>query len=159
MVDPSLKKPELLLHVCCIGCGAHVGRTLNNEFDFHLYFYNPNIFPAAEYEKRLAETERVAGGFFLPLIVGEYDHAAWLEDVKGRENDPEKGGRCYICYRHRLLSAAKSAKERGYGFFSTTLTVSPHKDARAIDEIGLDLSRKWGVEFLNRDFKKGDGFK
>lgn len=153
------QKPKLLLHICCAGCGAYASESLKKNFDITLYFYNPNIFPESEYEKRLAETEKIAGRFNLNLIAGEYEHAIWLDKVKGRENDPERGERCRICYKDRLESAAKVARAKEFDFFATTLTVSPHKDARAISKIACCLSKTYGVKFLDKDFKKQGGFK
>ena len=153
------KKPKLLLHICCIACGAHVGRMLEEEFAVCLYFYNPNIFPESEYRKRLAEVEMIARKLSLPLMTGDYDHALWLKSVRGHENDEEKGERCRICYEERLLGTVKMAQEKGFDLFSTTLTISPHKDAGLISRIGNDLSKKWDIGFLDRDFKKKDGFK
>ncbi len=152
-------KPKIFLHVCCIGCGAYVASTLTDEYDVTLYFFNPNIYPRSEYELRLRETEKVAKRLGLDLITGEYDHSHWLKAIAGYENDQEKGERCRICYRLRMEEAAAQAKVRGFGIFTTTLTVSPHKDAKAIMAIGSELASVFGVEFLARDFKKQDGFR
>ncbi|MFA6394093.1 MAG: epoxyqueuosine reductase QueH [Patescibacteria group bacterium] len=153
------KKPTLLLHVCCIGCGAYVSRTLKNEFKVSLLYYNPNIFPAEEYKKRLEETKRIAKKFRLPLLTEEYDHKKWLKKVKGLEKEPEKGKRCLVCYEDRLTAAARLAKEKKLEYFTSTLTVSPYKDAKAINEIGKKLEKKYKVKFYQADFKKNDGFK
>lgn len=152
-------KPKLLLHICCVGCGAFVSRLLAKDFQVTLYFYNPNISPVSEYELRLAETKKIAGIFGFKLLIGEYKHDEWLESVKGHEQDPEKGERCLICYRERLEKTAKLARGSGFAYFASTLTVSPHKLAREINAIGEELALKYGVKFLNRDFKKQDGFK
>jgi predicted adenine nucleotide alpha hydrolase (AANH) superfamily ATPase len=153
------EKPKLLLHICCVGCGAYVSRTLKNEFKVSLLYYNPNIFPAEEYKKRLEETERIAKKFRLPLLTEEYDHKKWLKKVKGLEKEPEKGKRCLVCYTDRLTAAARAAKEKNLEYFTSTLTVSPHKDAKAINEIGKKLEKKYKVRFYQADFKKNDGFK
>lgn len=147
-------KPKLLLHVCCIGCGAFVSRLLAKDFQVTLFFYNPNIFPAAEYELRLMETKKIAKKFGFKLLVGDYVHDEWLKLVKGHEQDPEKGERCLLCYRERLEKTAKLAGDSGYHYFASTLTVSPHKLAQEINAIGTELEAKYGVKFLNRDFKK-----
>jgi len=152
-------KPKLLLHICCVGCGAFVSQTLAAYFQVTLFFYNPNIYPDNEYELRLAETKKVAKKFGFKLLIGEYAHEEWLKLVKGRELDREKGERCLICYRERLTRTAKLARESGFTYFASTLTVSPHKLAQEINAIGLELALKYGVKFLNRDFKKQDGFK
>ncbi|MFA6106592.1 MAG: epoxyqueuosine reductase QueH [Patescibacteria group bacterium] len=158
-VKPELNKPKLLLHICCIGCGAFVSQSLKDEFKITLFYYNPNIFPVEEYEKRLEETRRIAKKFRLPLLAGEYDHKKWLKKIKGLEKEPEKGKRCLVCYRDRLTMAARTAKEKGDDFFTSTLTVSPHKDAKAINAIGRKLEKKYKVKFYEADFKKNDGFK
>jgi len=163
---------KLLLHVCCIGCGAYVLELLKSEYDITLYFYNPNIEPRAEYDKRLQEAKKVTESTLLfasPLIRGEegkgvfvegdYENKRWHELVRGHEQDPERGERCRICYRARLEKTAQYASEHNFNFFTTTLTISPHKDAEAINKIGLELGEKYGVNFLARDFKKQDGFK
>jgi predicted adenine nucleotide alpha hydrolase (AANH) superfamily ATPase len=152
-------KPKLLLHICCVGCGAFVSRELTKDFQVTLYFYNPNISPAAEYELRLAETKKIAKRFGYKLLPAGYDHDAWLKLVSGHEQDPEKGARCLICYRERLDKTAKIAQESGFAYFASTLTVSPHKLAGEINAIGEECALKYGVKFLNRDFKKQDGFK
>ena len=153
------EKPKLLLHICCAGCGASVARELEEEYSVTLFFYNPNIFPKSEYEKRLRETKKIASYLKMPLIVSDYDHNGWLINVEGLAREPEKGKRCIICYRQRLKSTREEARRKGFNYFSTTLTVSPHKDARKIIEIGNSLAIKPELLFLARDFKKKDGFK
>ena len=162
------KKPKLLLHICCAGCGAYVSQLLKQSFNVTLYFYNPNIYPESEYNKRLTEIKRIAKKFGLNLIIGKYNHKKWLKLIKGHEHDPEKGERCLMCYGNRLKSAVKVAKEKKFNYWTTTLTVSPHKDAQAISRIGNELASKYGVDpstgaqdlrFLDKDFKKQDGFR
>jgi len=151
---------KLLLHICCIGCGAYVSRVLSDEdFDVVLYFYNPNIFPAAEYEKRLETTRRIAREFKLALVEEEYDHGEWLKKVKGLETEPERGKRCLVCYFDRLKKTALYAKKNKFDYFSSTLTISPHKDSKSILKFGNELSAEYEVDFLARDYKKRDGFK
>jgi hypothetical protein len=152
-------KPKLLLHICCIACGAHVAKELEGEYEVALFFMNPNIFPAEELERRFKETERVAAEFGLPLFEGRRDHGSWREQVKGREADPEGGERCAICYEHRLRATAEAAKESGITNFASTLTVSPHKNAAVLNTIGERLAGEYGLGFVARDFKKKDGFK
>lgn len=155
----QLRKPKLLLHICCIGCGAYVTELLKQQYRLTLFFYNPNIYPSQEYSLRLAETRRVAKELGIKVLVGKYDHQGWLNKVKGHEQDPEKGARCIICYEDRLNETAKLAKQLNYKFFTSTLTVSPHKVAAAISQLGGVLSIKYKVKFLDQDFKKNDGFK
>jgi predicted adenine nucleotide alpha hydrolase (AANH) superfamily ATPase len=152
-------KPKLLLHICCAGCGAYVSSALAEDYNVFLYFYNPNIFPESEYRKRLEEARRIAKKLGLKLIIGEYDHNEWLKLIKGFEGEPERGKRCLLCYRHRLNAAAKLAEDKKIAYFTTTLTVSPHKDAKSISVIGNELTGKYNVFFLDKDFKKRDGFK
>jgi len=155
----KIRKPKLLLHICCIGCGAYVVDLLKQEYRLTLYFYNPNIFPEKEFHLRLKETKRVARKLGLKVIIGKYHHRQWLDSVKGHEMDPEKGARCLICYRQRLAATAKLAKSLKYHYFTSTLTTSPHKLASAISRIGKELEVEYQVEFLDKNFKKQDGFK
>ncbi len=152
-------RPRLLLHICCIGCGAYVSQILKKDYKVILYFYNPNIFPEKEYQKRLEETKRIAKKFSLKVIEGEYNHKEWLKLVRGHEQDPEREERCRICYYERLEKTAKLAKKLGIKYFTTTLTISPHKDASAILSFGKEIASKFDLIFLERDFKKKDGFK
>jgi len=152
-------KPKVLVHICCVGCGVYVAQELKNDYEPVLYFYNPNIYPAEEYQKRLEEAEKIAKKFKLKIISKKYDHKLWLKKVKGREKDPERGERCLICYKDRLEETAILAKKMNFSFFATTLTTSPHKDAIAIIKIGQEMGKKYGVNFLEKDFKKHDGFK
>jgi predicted adenine nucleotide alpha hydrolase (AANH) superfamily ATPase len=153
------KKPRILLHICCAGCGAYVGQLLKENYSVTLFFYNPNIFPKSEYDLRLEEVNKIAAKYGLPLIIEDYDHNEWLKKISGFESEPEKGGRCEICYRDRLQKTAKAAQKNNFDYFTTTLTVSPHKLARSIINIGLNLSASYGIKFLDEDFKKQDGFK
>ena len=152
-------KEKFLLHVCCAPCAAHVISLLKDKFDLKLFFYNPNIQPREEYEERLKELEKHVIHLDIPLIKGEYEANNWYKLVKGHENDPEKEDRCKICYKMRLESTAKLVKEQKNKWFGTTLTISPHKDASAINEIGQEIADKYGLNFFEADFKKKDGFK
>lgn len=153
------RKPRLLLHICCVGCGVYVAQELNKKFDLTLYFYNPNIFPLTEYEKRLEENRKIVKQFKLKVIEEKYDHESWLKKIKGHENDPEKGQRCLLCYEDRLLKTATFAKDKGFDYFGTTLTTSPHKLAEEINRLGGEISRELKISFLEADYKKNDGFK
>jgi len=159
MVIKQNVKNKLLLHICCIDCGAYVLELLQKEYQITLFFYNPNVEPIEEYQKRLVETEKIANKFNFKIIEADYDNTEWHELVRGHEMDPERGERCQICYRARLEKTVQYAKENNFDAFTTTLTISPHKDAFKINEIGSELEQKYGVEFLTRDFKKQDGFK
>lgn len=153
------KKPKLLLHICCVGCGAFVSSELKKDYKVSLYYSNSNIFPETEYEKRREEAVRIAKKFRLPIFFSPYDHKKWLKAVRGLEKEKERGKRCLVCYRLRLTDTIKKAKELGFEYFTTTLTISPHKEAKAIIETGGKLEKKHGVKFLARDFKKNDGYK
>lgn len=168
VLTKSRKKPKLLLHICCAGCGAYVSQLLKLGFKVTLYFYNPNIYPNEEHDKRMAEVTMIAKKFNLKVITNGYDHDSWRELVKGHEADIEKGERCMICYRSRLESTAKVARDNKFNYFATSLTISPHKDAKSINRVGNDLASKYGVNpstgaqslrYLDKDFKKQDGFK
>lgn len=148
---------KVLLHICCAVCASACLERLRQEgHEVSGYFYNPNIQPKEEYEKRLQETKRLAQRENLALIVGDYDADAWFKRIKGREEEPEGGTRCAECFTLRLSKTLEVARERGFNGFTTTLTVSPHKNAQTINTIGEDIGP--GL-FLARDFKKQDGFK
>ena len=148
-------KPKILLHVCCAPCSTQSIEELKKDYDVTLFFYNPNIHPKKEYEKRLNEAKKISKILDLPLIEGGYDKEAWLEAVKGFENEPETGKRCNICYEFRLNKSAQESKNEKFDFFTTTLTISPHKNSEVINEIGSKINHK----FLKKNFKKKDGFR
>ncbi len=154
------KKPRLLLHICCAGCGIFVSQELRKKYDVTIYYYNPNIDTKDEWEKRLGVVKKIATNFKLKLIFeNKYTHKAWLKKIKGLEKERERGKRCEICYKCRLEKAAKLAQKENFDCFTTTLTVSPHKNSKFINEIGNNLEKKYKVKFLAKDFKKHDGFK
>ncbi len=144
---------KLLLHVCCAPCSTHAIVEMQKEYEVTLLFSNSNIYPKEEYEKRLAEAKKISKIYGLPLVVDEYDHESWLNEIKGLENEPEKGLRCEKCYEYNLSRTATYAIEHGFDSFTTTLTISPHKDSPTIFRIGKRLG-----SFLEKDFKKMDGF-
>ncbi|MFH1823060.1 MAG: epoxyqueuosine reductase QueH [Patescibacteria group bacterium] len=152
------RKPKMLLHFCCAGCGSYVSQELKKKFRIILYFYNPNIYPEPEYQKRFEEAKKIVKLNSLKLIAGTYSHKDWLKEIAGHESDPERGERCRICYRLRLTSAAEKAKELKINYFTSTLTVSPHKDAKIIFAIGRKLENNYKIKFLDEDFKKKNGF-
>jgi predicted adenine nucleotide alpha hydrolase (AANH) superfamily ATPase/VanZ family protein len=159
LIYRKYKKPKLLLHICCAGCGAYVSKELKKDYKVSLYFYNPNIFPEKEYKIREEEAVKIAKKNKIKLYKEKYKHNSWLKLIKGREKDKEKGKRCAICYKDRLKKTVLFAKNNKFDFFTTTLTVSPHKDAKEITKIGKELEKKYGVVSLGKDFKKKDGFK
>jgi len=157
------KKPTLLLHCCCAPCSSYVLEYLSEFFEITAYFYNPNIFPKEEYEYRKAELirliEKLPEAKSTKILSEEYDEAPFLELAKGKEDLPEGRARCYLCYKLRLFECAKKAREKGYNFFCTTLSISPHKNAEWLNELGKEASEKYGVEYLFSDFKKRNGYK
>ncbi len=158
-LEQNLKKPKLLLHICCISCGAYVSQVLSEDYDLTLFFYNSNIFPESEYQKRLETVKAIAGKQSLNIIFSEYDHSRWLEKVEGLEAEPERGKRCMVCYADRIGKTAQYAAKNNFDYFTTTLTISPHKCAKSIIDFGNKFAKTFGVEFLEKDFKKKDGFK
>lgn len=154
--------PSLFLHSCCAPCSSYVLEYLSAFFAITVYYYNPNIYPPQEYEERVAEVERLIAE--LPAVhpirfhAGEYRPELFYEAVKGHEPDAEGGERCGICFELRLREAARLAAEGGYDYYTTTLTISPLKDAKRLNEIGERLGEEYGVKFLNSDFKKRGGY-
>jgi len=151
---------KILFHICCGICAFYPVKLLQKEFqEVILYFYNPNIQPEEEYQKRLKAAQKVARILKTKLIVGPYQPKKWFEFVKGYEDEPEGGKRCSLCFRFRLEKTAQSAKKKEIDWFSTSLTVSPYKNAMIINQIGQEIAQKHKIRFLVRDFKKQDGFK
>ena len=152
--------PRLLLHSCCGPCSSAVLERLTPHFQVTVYFFNPCIHPAAEYEKRLSEQRRLIADARLPVDILEapYEPQTYFEQVKGLEDAPEGGERCIVCFRQRLTATANAAKAHGYDFFTTTLSVSPHKNAENLNRIGAEVSEETGVSFLCADFKKRSGY-
>ncbi|MVB12255.1 Epoxyqueuosine reductase QueH [Caprobacter fermentans] len=154
--------PTLLLHDCCAPCLSSVLEQLAPLFRVTVFFYNPNILPEDEYRKRVAEVKRLLDElpqkYPAQFIEGRYNVRQFLEMARGMEQEPEGGERCMGCYRLRLAETAKYARAGGYDFFTTTLTVSPYKNARRLNEIGLELAQKYEVPFLPSDFKKNGGY-
>ena len=157
------KTPRLFLHACCAPCSSYVMEYLSQYFEITIFFYNPNIAPVEEYSHRVAEIRRLIGEmeFVHPvtLMEGRYDPKEFYEMAKGLEDVPEGGERCFRCYRLRMEEAAKLAKEGGYDYFTTTLSISPLKNAQKLNEIGERLAGEYGVAYLVSDFKKRNGYK
>ena len=148
---------KIVLHVCCGVCAAGVIETLTSEgHQVAGLFYNPNIHPAAEYYRRLETTHHLAQEFGFPLEAVPYVPEEWTNEVTGLEDEPEGGRRCEVCFRLRLKRTFRYMNDGGWDAFTTTLTVSPHKSARIINRIGREIG---GERFLERDFKKKDGFR
>ena len=155
--------PKLLLHSCCGPCSSYVLEYLAPYFSITVDYYNPNIYPPAEYHRRaeeqarfIAETPRENAVQFSEAV---YEPQEFYTAVQGLEQIPEGGERCFACYALRLRHAAETAKKGGYDFFTTTLSISPHKNAAKLNEIGYALEKEIGVKYLPADFKKKNGFK
>ena len=155
-------RERLLLHCCCAPCSSATLERLQEAYDVDIYYYNPNIEPEAEFRKRAGEEERFVREFRpdggVQVIVAEYDHEAFAEIARGRESMPERSERCYLCYELRMRKTAEYAREQGYDLFTTSLSISPYKSSRWINEIGERLAEETGVGFLYSDFKKQNGY-
>lgn len=153
-------RPKLLLHACCAPCSSATLERLAAHFDITILYYNPNIYPPEEYHRREAELERFVeeAGYHYPVVELPYDPQEFYTAVQGLEQEPERGSRCTVCYRLRMRRAAQYAAEHGFDWFTTTLSISPHKDARRINEIGQQLEEEFGVKHLPSDFKKHNGY-
>ena len=154
-------KPKLLMHACCAPCSTACLERVAEYFDITVYYFNPNITDETEYYKRQTELENFLNcryGNEIKLISEKFDSDTFYKAIKGRENDLEGGSRCKICYALRLAKTALTAKELGYDYFTTTLSVSPHKNAEWLNEIGVIEGAKIGVNYLYADFKKQGGY-
>ena len=160
---PKGEKPTLLLQSCCGPCSSYVLEALTPHFQVTVLYYNPNIQPREEYDLRLENQRRIIEQLPTPtevrILECGYDGETYDAAVKGLEQEPEGGARCTVCFRLRLEETAKLAKEHGFDWFCTTLTVSPHKDAERLNQIGAELGAQYGVPFLPSDFKKREGYK
>lgn len=162
----KLTKPELLLHSCCGPCSTSVIERLMPDYKITVFYFNPCITDPEEYEKRKANQKAFIDAFNretpcdgkVKFIEGDYNPEKYLELVKGLENEPEGGARCEVCFRQRLEETAKRAKALEMDLFTTTLTVSPHKNYETISKIAKELAETYGVDFLDIDFKKKAGF-
>lgn len=155
--------PRLLLHSCCAPCSSYVLEYLSQYFLITVLYYNPNIYPPEEIRKRAKEQERLIAAMpvkhTVTYLEGCYDPDRFYQAVKGHEQDKEGGERCFLCYRLRLSEAAREAKAGNYDYFTTTLSISPLKNADKLNEIGEELAEIYGVPYLNSDFKKKNGYK
>lgn len=155
--------PTLLLHACCAPCSSYVLEYLSQYFAITIFYYNPNISEETEYRKRVEEMKRLIGA--LPVsnkvsfLEGEYNVSRFDEAISGLESLGERSARCYACYKLRLSEACIVAKEQGFDYFTTTLSISPYKNAVWLNEIGGFLQQEYGVNYLYADFKKKNGYK
>ena len=150
----------MLIHSCCGPCSSSVLERLIEDYDVDLIYYNPNIHPKEEYEKRKSEQIRLLSEAYpnVKFIDCDYDDKVFFDAVKGYEHDKEGGNRCAICFDIRLNYVARKAKDMGYDIFATTLSVSPYKNAKLINEIGKQKEKEFGIEYLESDFKKKNGY-
>ena len=157
------EKPSLLLHVCCAPCSSYVLEYLSSYFDITLFFCNPNITSENEYSYRVNEVKRLISQMPLEGNVvfyeGKYDTSAFFDIAKGHEKEPEGGERCFKCYELRLRETAEYAKCNNFAYFTTTLSISPYKNAEKLNSIGSSLADEYGVKYLFSDFKKKNGYK
>ena len=161
-------KQKILLHACCAPCTAGVHDQLKNDYDVTFFWYNPNIFPKAEHDRRLNELLNFCDKLGIKILFADYSwedkHNYWLKKIKGLEDEPERGQRCEKCFQIRLeataIIAAQTNKHHtnSYDFFSAELSISPHKKAEMINRIGKRVGEKFGLPFYPADFKKQDGF-
>jgi Uncharacterized protein conserved in bacteria len=152
-------KPKILAHICCAPDALYVVGLLQATYEVIGYFYNPNIQPQEEYQLRLKETRKVAKHLDFELIEGAYDVDHWFKLTEKFKNEPEKGRRCYICYAWRIHKTAEKARELQVPLFTTIMSISPWKSSSALNMIGRMTAKKYGIEFLESDFKKKDGFR
>ncbi len=152
-------KPRILLHTCCAPCSTSAIERLRSEFHLTTFFYNPNIHPQEEYELRAQQMRKYAQKVEVDFIEPEYEQERWFALTRNMEMVPEGGERCWACYRLRLESTADYAVRSRYDYFTTTLSVSPHKNSQKINQIGREASEKYRIKYLEADFKKKEGFK
>lgn len=162
-IEKSGETPTLFLHSCCAPCSSYVLEYLSEYFKITIFYYNPNIYPEEEYLKRVAEQKRLISQLPTKNKVDfeeiGYDSSEFFNAVKGLENIPEGGERCFACYKLRLEKTAKLAAEKGFDYFATTLSISPYKNAQKLNEISEELGEIYKVKALPADFKKKEGYK
>lgn len=162
-LEEEKRVPTLLLHSCCAPCSSYVLEYLSNYFSITVFYYNPNISPESEYTKRIWEQQMLIDK--LPVkhpvtfVAGPYDSDRFYDMARGLEREKEGGERCFRCYELRLREAAEMAKKAEFDFFTTTLSISPLKNAQKLNEIGMRLAEEYGVAYLPSDFKKKNGYK
>lgn len=162
-INNQKEVPTLLLHACCAPCSSYVLEYLSKYFKITIYYYNPNIYPESEYQRRMNELKKFIKEYNpineVAFIEENYDTKEYYIAVKGLEKQGEKSRRCYNCYEFRMNKAAKFAKNNNFDYFTTTLSISPYKNAHWINEIGSKLEKKLNIKYLYSDFKKRNGYK
>lgn len=162
-IQQSEAIPTLLLHSCCAPCSSYVIEYLSKFFKITVFYYNPNISPDEEYQYRANEQKRLIESMTfknpVDFLEGDYSPDDFFNLCKGLENEPEGGARCAKCFNLRLNKTAEVAKQNGFDYFTTTLTISPLKNAQLINNIGQEIAKKHGLQYLVSDFKKKNGYK
>lgn len=162
-IDSSNKTPKLLLHACCAPCSSYVLEYLSKYFEITIYYYNPNIYPETEYQRRMNELKKFIANYKpvnkINLIEEKYNTNKYYKAVKGYEKLGERSERCYKCYEFRMRETCKYAKENNFDYFTTTLSISPYKNSTWINEIGSNLEKEYDIKYLYADFKKKNGYK
>ena len=162
-LEAEQRVPSLLIHSCCAPCSSYVLEYLSEYFKITVFYYNPNIYPESEYTKRIAEQQKLIRDmeFRYPVsfLAGKYDKEKFYEMAAGMEDLKEGGARCMKCYELRLSEAARQAVAGGFDYFTTTLSISPMKNAQKLNEIGIRVGEEYGVKYLISDFKKKNGYK
>lgn len=162
-LEQEKKIPSLLLHSCCAPCSSYVLEYLSSYFKITVFYYNPNISPAEEFDKRAKEQKELLRcmpfKYQVDYMIGNYEPERFYKMAEGMEDLPEGGKRCFSCYELRLREAADIAKQHGYDYFTTTLSISPLKNAEKLNEIGGKMAAEYGVDYLYSDFKKKEGYK
>lgn len=162
-IEKEGRVPGLFLHSCCAPCSSYVLEYLSNYFEITVLYYNPNIFPESEYTKRIWEQQKLIDEmnvkYPISFMAGPYDKEKFYEMAKGLEEVKEGGVRCFGCYELRLRETARIAAQAGFDYFTTTLSISPLKNAEKLNEIGVKLAEEYGVSYLLSDFKKKNGYK
>ena len=162
-LETEEKVPKLLLHSCCAPCSSYVLEYLSDYFEITVFYYNPNIFPEGEYTKRILEQQMLLQDMKVKhpvsFLAGSYERDKFYEIAAGLEHLKEGGERCFKCYELRLAEAARMAQEGEFDYFTTTLSISPMKNAEKFNEIGNKVGAQYGISYLQSDFKKKNGYK
>ncbi|MBU5488344.1 epoxyqueuosine reductase QueH [Clostridium sp. MSJ-8] len=162
-IQKSGETKTLLLHSCCAPCSSYVLEYLSKYFKITIFYYNPNIYPQEEFYKRVEEQKRLIAELptdnKINFIEGKFDSERFYDIAKGLEKEKEGGERCFKCYELRLRETALLAKKKGFDYFTTTLSISPYKNAKKLNEIGINLSQEYNIQYLFSDFKKKNGYK
>ena len=162
-LEQTKEVPRLFLHSCCAPCSSYVLEYLSEHFAITVFYFNPNIAPEEEYRKRVEEQKRLIeqlpAVYPIQFLEGRYEPEEFYSRVRGLEKEPEGGARCRVCFELRLEEAARLAAEGGYDYYTTTLSISPLKNAQVLAQVAMEMGEKWGVAWLPSDFKKKEGYK